>query len=302
MTRFAVLGVGAVGGFLAAALHRSGLSVTAVSTELGASRIRSHGLHVTSETLGELLTHPPATDTLSEPVDVMFLATRAPELEAALQRLRAPVRLFVPLLSGIEHLTALRARFPESLTCAASIRLDATRTSPTEIRHRSKFAVIDSAFDDDWLSHRELRPLVEPLAGAGIALMVSAREVQVLWSKLVFLNSLSLVTALSGQSLGAIRTDPDWRSRMQSSLQEGAEVAQAEGARVSVEMTMEYVDHARHELSSKMLQDIRAGILPELDAISGAVLRAATRQRIPCPTIRELAAEVAARAGIPVPG
>ena len=50
-----------------------------------------------------------------------------------------------------------------------------------------------------------------------------------------------------------------------------------------------------------MQRDIAAGREPELDAIPGAVLRAAKRHGIECPTIARLAVEIAERAGIPAP-
>jgi 2-dehydropantoate 2-reductase len=50
-----------------------------------------------------------------------------------------------------------------------------------------------------------------------------------------------------------------------------------------------------------MQRDIAAGRPPELDAIAGAVLRAGARHGIRTPTIERLVAEVAERAGVPVP-
>jgi ketopantoate reductase len=50
-----------------------------------------------------------------------------------------------------------------------------------------------------------------------------------------------------------------------------------------------------------MARDIEAGREPELDAIAGSVLRAATRHGLSCPVIESLAARVAQRAGIAAP-
>jgi 2-dehydropantoate 2-reductase len=143
--------------------------------------------------------------------------------------------------------------------------------------------------------------LVPQLALAGVAMMVSPSEVQVLWSRIVFLNSLSLTSTITNMPIGWIRKDPTWRSKMQTVLAEGAAVAQAEGAKVSVEMTMDYVDHARYALGSVMQRDVQTGVKPELDAVTGAVLRAAARHGIACPTTRDLAGQVAQQAGIPAP-
>jgi ketopantoate reductase len=50
-----------------------------------------------------------------------------------------------------------------------------------------------------------------------------------------------------------------------------------------------------------MQRDIAAGRVPELDAIPGSVLRAASRHGIECPTIERLVAMIAERAGIKPP-
>jgi 2-dehydropantoate 2-reductase len=50
-----------------------------------------------------------------------------------------------------------------------------------------------------------------------------------------------------------------------------------------------------------MQRDIAAGRQPELDAIGGAVLRAAARHALECPTIERLVVRVAARAGLAAP-
>jgi len=50
-----------------------------------------------------------------------------------------------------------------------------------------------------------------------------------------------------------------------------------------------------------MQRDIAAGRTPELDAIPGSVLRAASRHGIDCPTIERLVEMIVVRAGAPAP-
>jgi 2-dehydropantoate 2-reductase len=64
---------------------------------------------------------------------------------------------------------------------------------------------------------------------------------------------------------------------------------------------MAELDDAHAELRTSMQRDIAAGREPELDAIPGAVLRAAARHGLECPTIDRLASVAARRAGIPAP-
>jgi 2-dehydropantoate 2-reductase len=64
---------------------------------------------------------------------------------------------------------------------------------------------------------------------------------------------------------------------------------------------MRELDEAHAELGSSMQRDIAAGREPELDAIAGSVLRAAARHGLECPTIAQLALQVAERAGVAAP-
>ena len=57
------------------------------------------------------------------------------------------------------------------------------------------------------------------------------------------------------------------------------------------------LDEAHEGLGSSMQRDLAAGREPELDAIPGAVLRAAARHGLSCPTIASLYEQIAAMLG-----
>jgi 2-dehydropantoate 2-reductase len=122
-----------------------------------------------------------------------------------------------------------------------------------------------------------------------------------MWSKLVRLNALACTTSAADRPIGFIRTDPEWRRMLELAVAEGVAVARAEGARVDSETVMDELDATHETLGSSMQRDIAAGRTPELDAIPGAVLRAAARHGIDAPMIEELTRRVAIRAGEPVP-
>jgi 2-dehydropantoate 2-reductase len=126
-------------------------------------------------------------------------------------------------------------------------------------------------------------------------------ESRVLWSKLVRLNALATTTSASGLNLGQLRDDPVWWPRLVGAIDEAASVAAAEGAVIDPAKVVAELREAHATLSSSMARDIDAGREPELDAIAGAVLRAADRDGLEVPTIEWLAGTVAARAGIARP-
>ena len=119
-----------------------------------------------------------------------------------------------------------------------------------------------------------------------------------LWSKLARLNALSLTTSASDRPIGFVRSDPRWRSALEGAVHETARVANADGASVSAADTLAELDRAHSELGSSMRRDIAAGRETELDALAGAVLRAAERHGLRCPTVSWLAERVAERATV----
>ena len=301
MGGFAVLGPGGVGGFLAAALARAGESVTVVARAQTAAAIQRDGIILRSAVLGDFTARPAAVVTsLNERVGVLFVTTKATGLEAALERIEAAPDVVVPLLNGLEHLTVLRERFGAERVPAAVIRIESYTPERGVVVQSSPVARVDVAAGDPVLAAR-LPPLVESLEAAGLRAHVGRSESHVMWSKLVRLNALSATTTAAQQPLGYIRTEPDWRARLIACAEEGAAVACADGGEVTAAAAIGELERAPATLSSSMQRDVAASRTPELDAIQGAVLRAAARHGIACPVTAELARRIAVMAGIQAP-
>lgn len=290
MTRVAVLGPGAVGGFVAAALARAGVATTVVAREETAALVAERGLRVSSARLGELVVAPAATARLDDDVDVLVVAVRAPQLEAALERIAGEPGLVVPLLDGLDHLAALRARFGLRAV-AASIRLDAERPSPGVVLQSGPELRVELASD-----HPAPRPrmaaFVDVLRRAEIPAALGDGEAQVLWGRLARVVALGLPTAAHGRPLGAIRDHPRRRLDLEGVVDEVAAVARAEGAAVDADAVLRELYAADPERTSPLARDVAAGREPELDATAGAVLRRAARHGIECATVARLAARV----------
>jgi 2-dehydropantoate 2-reductase len=300
MTSIAVLGPGGVGGFIAAALSRAGEEVTVVARETTVEVINRDGIDVRSVRLGDFVARPAAVAALGEPVEVVFVCTKATGLSGAIERIHADPQLVVPLLNGLDHMRVLRDRFGVGRVAAGSIRIESDRPAPGKIVQTSPFLRVDLAADDEAL-HPRLHALAATLGRAGIPAELGPREAQILWSKLVRLNALACTTSAADKPVGFIRTDPEWRVALEACIYEAAAVANADGAKIDPAARLAELDDAHPELGSSMQRDIATGREPELDAIPGAVLRAAHRHGLECPTIARLAGEIGARAGIRPP-
>jgi 2-dehydropantoate 2-reductase len=295
MISVAILGPGGVGGFLTGALERAGTPVTLVARPDTATRIEAHGLHVSSVRLGASFTvHPRVVTRLDEPVDVLFVASKATMLGSALSTVAADPGLVVPLLNGLAHRTPLAARFGERAV-AGSIRVESDRPEPGRIVQTSPFLRVEMASDDPEVAAR-LAPVAELLEAAGVPAVVGPSEAQVVWSKLARLCALACMTSAYDLPIGPIRTTPELRDELKACVAEACEVGTAEGADLDPLATMRELDEAHPELGSSMQRDLRAGREPELDAIAVRVVETAHRYSIPTPTIERLIERIRARA------
>jgi 2-dehydropantoate 2-reductase len=286
----AVLGPGGVGGFVAGALARAGEPVTVVAREETAARIASAGLRVESVRLGTFTVHPPAVAVLEAPPEVLVVAVKAPALDAALERIAAPPGLVVALLNGVEHHAHLRERYGPDRVAAGAIRIATERTEPGRIVHTSPLYRIELAPD-----RPDVRALAHRLRVAEIPAAVHDREADVLWAKLARLNALALTTAASGRTIGEVLTHPRWRLLLEGAVDETAAVAVAEGASVDPHAVLGEIGELRPEQTSSLARDVEAGAEHELDAIGGAVLRAAARHGLDAPAVAELVQAVRER-------
>jgi 2-dehydropantoate 2-reductase len=298
--KIAILGPGGVGGLLAGALERCGQDVTVIARDSTAATIAEHGVRVSSVKYGDLVAHPTALSRLTEPVDALIVATKAAGLGPALERIDAAPAVVLPLLNGLDHLPVLRERFGAEQVLAGTIRVEADRPEPGVVVHTSPFLLIEMAS-----RYESAAAPMRALAGALTRAEVSVRadwpiapgsEAQVMWSKLVRLNALACTTSAYDKLLGEIRDAPALRADLVGAMEEAAAAGQAEGAAdVDAAKAIAELDRAHATLGSSMRRDIAAGRPPELDAIPGSVLRAASRHGLKCPTIERLVAIILAR-------
>jgi 2-dehydropantoate 2-reductase len=293
MTRVAVLGPGGVGGFLAAALAHAGVPTTIVAREQTAAAIAEHGLRLSSARLGEIVAAPTVTARLDDDVDVLVIATKAPALDAALERFTGSAGLIVPLLNGIDHVAVLRERYGPAVV-AGTIRILAMRAAPGVIVESGGPVLVELAAD-----HPAPRPRLAAFCDLLRAAEVPARlgdgEAQVLWSKLVVLNAMACTTAAYDGPIGVVRDHPRRRLDLEGAIDEAAAVAAAEGAVIDADAVLRGLWKLDAESTTSLQRDVADGNEAEVDAIPGGVLRHAAAHGLACPTIERLVGMIRSR-------
>ncbi|MER6568522.1 2-dehydropantoate 2-reductase [Streptomyces sp. NPDC001093] len=289
----AVLGPGGTGGLLAALLSRSGHRVICLAQERTADALRRTGITVRSPQFGDFTAPVEADTELREPVDACVIAVKHTALDAALTRVPPEAlgdALVVPLLNGVEHPGRFRARHRPDRVAPAVIRVESTRVAPGVIEHGSPFTEIDLAGD------AVPRPLLDGLAATLVSAGATARvvkdETAALWAKMAFLAPFALLTTRYGLPLGEARTLH--REELESLVAETTAVSRACGAPADPAQALARYDAFPPGAKSSMQRDAEAGRPLELDAIGGALLRAAERHGVPAPVTARLVAELRA--------
>ncbi|MEW2508737.1 2-dehydropantoate 2-reductase [Streptomyces sp. NPDC046870] len=287
----AVLGPGGTGGLLAALLSRSGHRVICLAGEATADTLRRTGVTVRSPQFGDFTAAVDADTELREPVDACLITVKHTALGAALTRVPPAVlgdALAVPLLNGVEHPGTLRARYRPDRVAPAVIRVESTRTAPGVIEHGSPFTEIDLA--GDAVPRARLEALAAHLTACGATARVAGDETAALWAKMAFLAPFALLTTRYGVPLGTVRTRH--REELAALVAETAAVSRACGAPADPDKALARYDAFPPAAKSSMQRDAEAGRPLELDAIGGALLRAAERHGVPVPVTARLVREL----------
>jgi 2-dehydropantoate 2-reductase len=276
--KVAVLGPGAVGGVLTIGFIQGGVDVVCVARPATAEVIRSEGLSLRRGD-EEHVVRPEVTTQLQEPVELLLVTVKAPALEDALARIEAEPRFAVPLLNGIEHLETLRERLPGTDVVGASIgRIEAWLERPGVVVQPTPSVVMTVAAGAP----------VELLRRSGAEIRVNGTAVEVLWEKLARQAATAAVTSISQRPVGELRSDPEWGPRFREAVTEACAVAAADGVTLSADAEWEIIEAMPPLLTSSTARDIAAGIPSELDAITGAAVRAGRRLGVETPVLTQM--------------
>ncbi|MGW6911950.1 ketopantoate reductase family protein [Streptomyces sp. NPDC054940] len=288
----AVLGPGGIGGLLAALLSRSGHRVICLAGDETAKTLRTTGIRVRSGLFGDFTAEVEADTELRETVDACLVTVKATALDTALTRVPPTAlgddAMVVPFLNGVEHPQALRARYGPHRVAPAVIRAESTRVAPGEIEHASPFAEID--LTGDTAPRDRLDTLTQALAAPGPTTRVLPDETAALWAKMSFLAPFALLTTRHALPLGDVRTRH--REELTALIEETAAISHASGGPADPAQALARYDAFPPSTKSSMQRDAEAGRPLELDAIGGALLRAADRHGVPAPVAARLVREL----------
>jgi 2-dehydropantoate 2-reductase len=304
--KFAVLGAGAIGAYVGAALTRGGADVTLIARGAHRQAMAEHGVRVRSPR-GDFTACPEVTGDIAAvaDADVVFVALKAyslPAIAPELGRLLAPGAAAIWAQNGIPWwyfqslpqpagLTGLESVDPGGVI-AASISPDhnigcvvfcsTEIVEPGVIRHveGTRFTL----GEPDGSDSPRVRAISGAFAAGGLRAPVDPRLRDQIWLKLVGNVAFNPITALTGATLGQLGTLPAMHDLLRAMFAESAAVASQLGVTfpVSLDRRLE-AGIAVGDHKTSMLQDLEAGKRLEHECMTGAIVELAARLGVDVP-------------------
>jgi 2-dehydropantoate 2-reductase len=309
----AVIGAGAVGGFLAARMSRVGIDVSIIDLDEHLDAIRSRGIEIIepdgdrwSAKVGR------CAESCEElgPHDLVILGTKSFQLQAAVREIRSLFHektVAITVQNGLPWWffegwggPAAGHRFrsldPEGILGAAVeperilgcvAYMAAGIESPGVIRH-----VEGERFPMGWLDGSDRSPLpevAELFASAGLKARVLPDIRSEVWLKLAGSAAFNPISALTGATMAEICRHPEGRQLAWDVMVEVEQIGKALGIslRVPLERRMAGAEAVGQHKTS-MLQDVEHRRKTESDAIMGAPLETAALMQVETPGLRAL--------------
>lgn len=299
----AVVGAGAVGGFYAARLARSGERVSVIARGAHLRAIRERGLLVWSP-LGDHVVRLEAEDDPARvgPVDLVILAVKTynnAQVLPFLPALCGPDTSVLTLQNGVASADALAGAVGAARVLAGATYVATAIIAPGLIQQTGvhRRVVLGEAFGD----RREVSPraarIAQTLARADVhAEAVPDGRVPV-WEKLVYLATFAAFTGVSRQPAGAIWGDEIGREAFLGVAAEVDAVARAEGVPIAadvIDRMTAYLDSLPPDTRSSLLIDLQQGKPTEVEALQGEVVRRGRALGVPTPGMTALYAALRA--------
>ena len=307
--RIAVVGIGAVGGLIAARLARAGHEVSALARGETLARIRADGIAVESAS-DSFAARVTASDDAAAlgPQELVVIALKAPALAAASEAM-APLlgaeTIVLPAMNGVpwwfmpaaapddpplasvDPGGRLLARLPLARVLGCVVHFAASSPAPARVKHGAGERLIVG--EPRGGASPRVAAVCAALASAGFQAEASDDVRREVWYKLWGNMTMNPVSALTGALSDAILADELINDFVLRCMAEAAAI----GARVGCPIAQsgeERLGLARQlgGFRTSMLQDTEAGRAIELDALVSAVHEIGGRVGVATPNIGAL--------------
>jgi 2-dehydropantoate 2-reductase len=289
--KIAVMGSGGVGGYYGGLLARAGQDVTLIARGAHLAALREKGLQVKSVHDDFTVAPIQATDAPAEvgPVDLVLVCVKTPDTEQAAEAIKpmvGPDTVVMSLQNGVDAAERIGATVGMDRMVGGTTWISSVIEAPGVIRQFSQFRRIVLGELDGGITKR-VQAIADVLANAGATVEVTDDVLKVLWTKFVFIASISGIGSLTRLEIGESRSVPETRGLLAGLMREVEAVARASGIALDgdvVEEALVLVDRLAPSIKPSMQRDVEAGRRSELESMIGVISHKGRELGLPTPT------------------
>jgi 2-dehydropantoate 2-reductase len=296
--KIAILGAGALGCALGAALSQAGHDTWLINRSAShVDAMRRHGLRVDDDQGSRHVPVQATTQPAEAGVaDLVVVLVKSPQTEAAMRgalALLGPQTLVLSLQNGLGHEDILAAIVGRERLLAGKTYVGGVMRGPGHIQSgvAGKATVIGEL--DGRLTPR-VQAVAQAFQQAGLLTQVSQNILGTLWDKLLVNVATGALSGITRLTYGPLYDEPLLAETAQAAVAEAMAVARAAGVVLGTSDPAQAWLLAAAGLSTQfktsMLQSLEKGALTEIDFINGAVVRQGERLGVPTPVNRTLVA------------
>ncbi len=288
--KVAVIGSGGVGGLVGGLLARAGIDVAFLARGRTLHALQQQGLHVASP-LGDFSIRPAVAS--SDPAalgrsDVVLVAVKTWQVMGIAPTLLPLLKhdtTVIPVQNGVEAADQLQAVLPTGTVVGGICHVLAWLEQPARVVHRGRAPLINLGELGGKVSPR-LESIAETFRRAGISMALSPDIRADLWEKLMFVEPLGSIGAVTRVPVDVFRSVPESRAMLLEAMQEIQRISKALGIQLrpeASEISISRLDALPAGSTTSMHRDIVEGRPSELEEQTGAVVRFANETRSAAP-------------------
>lgn len=290
--KWIVMGAGGVGGYFGGRLAQAGEEVWLVARGEHLDALRRDGLRVESVAGDFRLDSVHAVEDPSEAgeADVVLVAVKSWQTHDAARALRpvvGPGTVVASLQNGATAAEEIGAVVGTEHVLGGTCRLVAFLAGPGAVTHAGLEPTVVLGELDGRRTERARR-VADALDGCqGVQAILSDDIQRDIWTKFLFIASVSGVGAAARVSLDRCRAVPETRALLESAMREVEAVARARGVALAqdvVDATLRFVDGLPEGATASMQRDIMDGRPSELESQNGTVVLLGRELGVPTPT------------------
>jgi len=285
-----IYGTGGVGGYFGARLSQAGNHVTFVARGNHFEAIKKKGLQLKSVN-GDYTVYPvnvvEKVDNLDSP-DLILVATKTWQVkEAAIEisKIVSDKTIVLPLLNGVTNIGELETSISRQNIMGGFCKIFSKIEVAGIINHMSMEPIIGFG-ELDGFSTSRTEKLQQIFKHANIHNMCYEDVQHAIWSKFLFITSVSALGALTGATIGEMRSEKVTRNLILSIVEEVYAVGKAKGINFienDKSKIIHFIDTVPYDSTSSLQRDMLGGSPSELDSQVGTIHRLGLELSIPTP-------------------